>query len=271
MVLLLLFLGLPAWGLAAEDGYLDAIKSTLASSALSKAEQAEVHAKAAVAINAGVPADDVEIIVSRAVRRGANAGVIRRFLETGTSTRQQGLPVGPVLDRIEQGLSKGVPPERIAAAAQRLSEKLKVAQPLVDGLVRGGVKPGRKNEREAAIEATARALEASIPAEDLKGMGVAVRDRKGSLLLFTSAANTAAYFVGNGMSAKTSSHLVQNALEKGYSERDLDGMVKQMADRIMRGTMAEDAARQMEQEGMQGGMGGSGGMGGMGGMGGRRR
>jgi hypothetical protein len=285
-MMFVILLALPSWTFAAEDGRLDTMSGILQSSSLSKTEQTEVHAKAAAAINAGVPAEDVEIIVSRSIRRGADAGTINRFLDTGISTRQQGLPVTPVLDRIEQGLSKGVPPERIAVAAQQLASKITVAQPIVDDLIRSGVKPRQKNEREAAIEATARALEKSIPAEDLKKMGASVRERKGSLPLFISTANTAAYFAGNGISPKNSSRLVQNAVEKGYTERDLDGMVKQMANQMMRGTKAEDAAMQMEREGMQGGrgmeqdMGGpggmgpgssTGGMGGMGGMGGHRK
>ncbi len=280
-MVLLLLLALPLRTSAAEGGGLDAINGILQSSSLSKAEQADVHAKAAVAINSGVPAEDVEIIVSRAVQRGADAGTISRFIDAGLSAKREGVPVAPVLDRIEQGLSKGVPLERIVVAARHLSEKLVVAQPIVDDLIRGGVKARGKEEREAAIEAAARALEKSVPAEDLKGMGTAVHDRKGPLRLFTSAANTAAYFAGSGMSVKTSSHLVRNAVEQGYAERDLDGMVKQMAEEMRQGKRPEDAAMRMERENMQGGrgmeqqeMGGGRGMGsgsGKGSMGGPRR
>jgi hypothetical protein len=270
---LLLLLALPSRTFAADNGRPDSIGRILQSSSLSKAEQTDVHAMAAAAINAGVPAEDVAIIVSRSVRRGADAGTLNRFLDTGISTRQKGLPVAPVLDRIEQGLSKGVPFDRIATAAQQLASKIAAAQPIVDDLIRSGVKPKQRNEREAAIEATARALEKSVPPEDLKKMGDAVRERKESLPLFTSAANTAAYFAGSGMSAKTSSSLVQNAVENGYSERDLDGMARQISDQMMHGMGAEDAAMQMQRQGMQGGRGGMGpgsGMGGMGGMGGHR-
>ena len=282
--LLLLLLGLPPRALAADDRRLDAIKGTLQSSSLSNAEQTDVRARADAAIRGGVPAEDVEIIVSRAVQRGAGAEAINRFIDTSLSAKKEGVPIAPVLDRIEQGLSKGVPFERIAAASQQLAEKLAIAQPIVDTLIRGGVKQGRSSEREAAIAATARAIEKSIPVEDLKGMGAAVRDRKGTLPLFTSAANTAAYLAGSGMSVKTSSHLVRNAVEKGYSERDLDGMIKQMTEEMRHGSRPEDAATRMERGNMQGGRGmdqnmgngrgpeaGSGGMGGMGGMGGRRK
>jgi len=288
MFILLLF-SLPSWVVAAEDSHLDTISGVLQSSKLSKTEQAEVHARAAAAIHAGVPAEDVEIIVSRSIERGADAGTINRFLDTGIATKQKGLPVTPILDRIEQGLSKGVPLERISEATQRLASKIEVAQPLVDDLIRSGVKPKQRNEREAAIEATGRALEKSIPAENLKGVSAAVQERKGSLALFTNAANAAAYFAGSGMSAKTASGLVQDAVKKGYSERDMDGMVKEISDEMIRGSRADEAAMQMEREGMQsgrgmgqsmgshGGMGpgsstgGTGGTGGMGGMGGRGR
>ncbi len=278
MMFVLLFLALPSWTFAAKDSRPDTVSGSLQSSSLSKTEQTEVQAKAAAAVNAGIPAEDVEIIVSRAVHRGTDADTINRFLDTAISTRKQGLPVAPVLDRIEQGLSKGVPPERIASASQQLASKMAVAQPIVDDLIHSGVKP-KQNEREAAIEATARALERSVPPEDLRKMGAAVRERKGSLQLFTGAANTVAYFAGSGMSAKTSSRIVQDAVEKGYSEQDMDGMAKQIGDQMMRGTTAEDAAMQMEREGMHGGeiehdMGGRGGMGsgsGMGGMGGHKK
>ncbi len=279
IMFVMLLLTLPSWTFAADDKRPDTITGILQSSPLSKTEQAEVHARAAAAINAGVPAEDVEIIVSRSIQRGADAATINRFLDTGISTRQQGLPVAPVLDRIEQGLSKGVSPERIAVAAQQLASKIVVAQPIVDDLIRSGVKSKQRSDREEAIEATARALERSVSPEDLRKMGAAVRERKGSLPLFTGAANTTAYFAGSGMSARTSSRIVQNAVEKGYSERDLNGMAKQIGDQVMRGTRAEDAAKQMEREGMQSGgmeqdMGGRGGMSpgsGMGGMGGRKK
>lgn len=286
-----IFLAVFAWttgAYAAGNGSTDTIRNALETSTLSRSEQAAVQSKAEAALQAGVPADDVSIIVTRAVNRGADAGTISRLLDAGLAAKKEGLPVGPVTDRIEQGLSKGVPPDRIAAASERLVEKLRQAQPIVDGLVRGGLKQGHGNERNEAIQAAARALEQSIPAAAVEGMGSAVRSRQGSLRLFTRALDTAAYFTGSGMSPKTATQLVSHAVERGYSERDMDGMVRRVAAEMRRGLKAEDAASRMEREGMQGGRGmesqdmqremmnksGGGtapGMGGMGGMGGPRR
>ena len=285
LVLVLLLCALPSLTIAAENRHLDTISRVLEASTLQKAEQAGVSAKAAVAMNAGVPGEDIEIIVSRSVKRGADAGTINRFLDTSVSAKKEGLPVGPVLDRIEQGLAKGVPVERIAAASERLREKLAVARPVVEALIRDNVKHGTSGEREKAIEATARALEKSISPEELAGIGAAVKSKQGSLSLFTSAANAATYFAGSGISGKTATRLVHNAVEKGYSGRDLDGMIRRVDEEMRRGAKAEDVATRMEgermnaegnnrerqdmHEGMRSGPGGAGGMGGMGG--GRRR
>jgi hypothetical protein len=186
------------------------------------------------------------------VGRGADAGTINRFLDTGISVKKEGLPVRPVLDRIEQGLSKGVPTERIAAASQRLAEKIATAQPLVDTLIRNGMTPRRGNEREAAIASAARALEKSMNAQDIETMGAAVRNKRGSPMLFTSAMDTATYFTASGMSSKTAMHLVRDAVEKGASERDLGAMVRRVDDEMKHGTKAEDAATKMERGNMQG-------------------
>ncbi len=289
IALLLVSLAGASGAFATESGHQDAIQRALASSALPPADRAAVQSRAAAAINAGVPAEDVEIIVSRGLNRGAEAGAINRFLDISVSAKRSGLPAGPVLNRIEQGLSKGVPPERIAAASERLAEKLRVAQPIVDTLIRGGMAPRRSAERKEAIEASARALEQSIPAADIEGMGSAVKSRGGQLPLFTSAVDTAAYFAGSGVSSKTASRLVQSAVEKGYSTKDMDSLVKQMNNEMRKGVRAEEAAARMERETMEterdmnrkemmenhgegaGSMPGMGGMGGTGGMGGPRR
>ena len=280
-IVLFLFLLQPSWMEGAENGHLEHIKQALGTSSLPQTEQAVVNAKAAAALHAGVPAEDVEIIVFRAVGRGSDGGTINRLLDVSTSAKIEGLPVAPLLNRIEQGLSKGVPPERIAAASERLAEKLSEARPFVDALIRDGVKPRRSNEREAAIESAARALEKSVPAEAIETMGAAVKDKQGSLPLFTRAVDTATYLTGNGLPSQKAAQLVQHAVEQGYSERDLDGMVKKMDAEMRQGARAEEAAAKMERENMpreqdkgrqdmQSNHGGGAGPG-MGGMGGRGR
>jgi hypothetical protein len=236
---------------AAENPHLDNISRALGASALPRIEQNDVKAGAAAAVGAGLPAEDVEIVVTRSLNRGTDAGTISRFLATSVSAKKEGLPVGPVLDRIEQGLSKGVPAVQIAEASERLTEKLRTARPLVDKLIRDGLRPGRNAERDEAMVSTARALEKSIPEETIKGIGAAAWGRRGSLQLFTRAVDTASYFTVRGMSAQTASNLVQNAVEKGYNEKHLDSMVRRLDTEMKKGTRAEDAAAKMDREDMR--------------------
>ncbi len=250
--LLLIILAPSSGTFAAEGRYLDNVRRVLEASTFPRTAQIEVNARAAAAINAGVPAEDVEIIVSRAVARGADAGAINQFLDTGLSMKKEGLPVRPVLDRIEQGLSKGVPAERIVAASQRLAQKIAAAQPLVDTLIRNGLTARRGNEREAAISSAARALEKSMNTQDIEAMGASVRMKGGSLMLFAGAMDTATYFAASGVSPKTAMRLVRDAVEKGSSERDLGAMVRRMDDEMKQGTKAEDVADKMERGTMQG-------------------
>jgi hypothetical protein len=50
------------------------------------------------------------------------------------------------------------------------------------------------------------------------------------------------------MSSKTASRLVQSAVEKGSSERDLNAMVRRMAEEMKQGAKAQDVAAKMENE-----------------------
>ncbi len=263
----------------------DRIDTVLKSAGLPEAEQAAVRAKAADAVKAGLPAEDVEIIVERSVNRGMNAGVIARFFDAALTAKKEGAPAGPVLDRIEQGLSKGVPGERIAGAAGRLSGKLVIARPLVDGFARGGLKAESGADRDEAVAGTARALENSISVQSLRALAAAVRERGGTMPLYTVAANTAAFCAANGMSPLTAGRIVRNAVDRGSSGDDLDAMVRRMNDDMKRGAAMNDIAAKMDREaakperekerdsmrenirpdrGMSGGMGGGPGMGGRG-------
>jgi hypothetical protein len=241
----------PAGAQAEENRHLGSIRQALEASVLSQAEQAEVRTRAASAIQAGLPAEDVAIIVTRGLGRGADGATIGRFLDAGLLATGEGLTAGPVLDRIEQGLAKGVALDRIAAASTGLAEKLQAARPIVDDLIGRGLRPTQGAERESAIGSAARALEKAVTPADVVALGAAVRDADGPLRLFAHAADTATYFAGSGMAPKTAVLLVRHAIEKGFTIRDLDNMIKQMDAELRRGARAEDAAARMDRDTMQ--------------------
>jgi hypothetical protein len=152
----------------------------------------------------------------------------------------------PVLDRIEQGLSKGVPAERISSAAQGLAEKLATARPIVNDLVRSGIKPVPGRGHDDTIETVARALEKSIPEDAIMRTGEKVKEQKGSITLFAKAVDTMTTFTASGMTTDRASRLVHAALDKGYSEKDMEKMEKTLFDDLKKGRSMDEAATGME-------------------------
>ncbi len=248
ILLILLAVALPQAVFAEEGRSPGRVNSALESSSLSEADRTLVRAKAADAVRSGLPAEDVEIVVARSADRGVSAVAIGRFLDAAIAAKKKGAPAGPVLDRIEQGLSKGVPADRIAAAAERLGEKLVIARPLVDGLVRSGLQAGRSADRDDAVAGTARALEQSVSEESLRAIGAAVRGSGGHMTLYANAANTAAYCAANGMKPPTVTRLVREAVSTSSSGRDLDAMVRRIHRELERGTTIDEIEARLERK-----------------------
>jgi hypothetical protein len=191
----------------------------LDNSSLPQEAKLEVRVQADRAVKKGVPADDVAVIVDRSLKRGAEGGQIAGFLKTAAAVREQHLPVRPVLDRVEEGLSKGVPVGRISTVVRGLAEKLASARPIVSSLAQGGLKPG--SGQDEAIETVARALEKSIPRSVILDAGSKVMEQEGSLELFNRAVDTMTFLVGSGMPVKKASRLVASALDQSYPEREM--------------------------------------------------
>jgi hypothetical protein len=267
--------------------HLEEARVTVQRSSLSKEAKAGILAKADRAVAAGIPAEDVSVIITRGLSNGVESRHIEGFLEIATRTKEQNLPVRLVLDRTEQGLAKGVPADKISGVTQRLSEHLAAARPIVNKFESGGAKSTGAKGSEDSVETVARALEKSIPRDAVMKTGESVKERKGSIGLFNRAVDTMTTFVGNGMTTDLAAKMVHTAVGKGYSEHDLEAMerymvnerrknrpmdeiVSGMSSRMERGEMMHDM--QMQDRTGGGSMGGpnSGSMGGMGGMGGRR-
>jgi hypothetical protein len=267
--------------------HLEEARITVQRSSLSKEAKTGILAKADRATAAGIPAEDVSVIIARGLSNGVESRHIEGLLEIATRTKEQNLPVRLILDRTEQGLAKGVPADKISGVTQGLSEHLAAARPIVNKFESGGAKSTGAKGSEDAVETVARALEKSIPRDAVMKTGESVKERKGSIGLFNRAVDTMTTFVGNGMTTDQAAKMVHAAVSKGYSEKDLEAMERYMVNerrknrpmdevvsgmnsRMERGEMMHDM--QMQDRTGGGSMGGpnSGGMGGMGGMGGRR-
>ncbi len=233
---------------AVETGvkHLEEARLAVENAPLTRQEKLGILAAADRATKAGIPAEDTAIIITRSLRRGVASSGIEGFLDTATRVRNQGLPVRLILDRTEQGLSKGVLPERISAVVGGLADKLAAARPLVDTLVQGGAKPSHGGGPDQAIETVARALERSVPEEAIRRTEERVRDRKGSIALFDRAVDAMTTLAGSGMNTDQAARLVHTAVGKGYSERDFGGMERYTVNELRSGRRMSDIVSSME-------------------------
>jgi len=267
--------------------HLEQARITVERSSLSKEAKAGILTKADQAVAAGIPAEDISIVITRGLDQGVESRHIEGFLETATRAKGRGLPVRLILDRTEQGLAKGVAPEKISGVTQRLSGHLAAAKPIVNRVESGGVKATHAKASDDAIETVARAMEKSIPQDAVLRTGEKVQERKGSLGLFNRAVDTMTTFAGSGMTAGQAVKMVHTAVDKGYSEGDFEAMERYMVNEFRKNRSMNDVisgmnSRMERGEGMrdmqmQDRPGGgtmhepaSGGMGGMSGMGGRK-
>lgn len=265
--------------------HLGEARTTIEKSALPGEAKTGLLTKADRAVTAGVSAEDVSIIITRGLSREVESRQIESFLETATRTKEQQLPVRLVLDRIEQGLAKGVPAEKISGVTQRLSEHVAAARPIVNKIESSGLRSTRANGSDDAVETVARAMEKSIPQDAVMNAGERVKERKGSIELFNRAVDTMITFVGNGMTAGQAAKMVRTAVDKGYTERELEAMERYMVDGLRKNRPMSDIVsgmnsrmergemmREMQERPGAGPMHGpdAGGRGGMSGMGGHR-
>ena len=248
---------------AAEPGQkaLDEVKLSVERSALTREARESLLKKADDAVNAGIPADDVAIIITRGLGRGVDGKVIEGLVDTVLNVKAGNLPVRPVLDRIEQGLSKGVPPERIFTVTKRLTEKLAGADGIVTSLIKSGLKAGKSTEREGAVQTVARALERSVSENVITQTGIKAKKGNHSLSLFDKAVDTLTTLAENGMPTDQASRLVNKAMDKGYSEKDMRNMEREILNDLRAGRPMDEVLKSMdsmmERSGIDRGSGGT--------------
>ncbi len=114
----------------------DKVRSSVEKSTLPKKEKALILVKSYEAIKAGIPPDDLAVIINRGLKNKTTDGkTMEKFIDIAIKVKAQNLPVRPILDMIQQGLSKQVPAARIFNVTNRLAKKLARANIIVGNLV----------------------------------------------------------------------------------------------------------------------------------------
>ncbi|HET7318145.1 MAG TPA: hypothetical protein VFK23_03305, partial [Nitrospirota bacterium] len=87
-----MIMGLGGAAASGQEVLPEKIKAAVERSPLSGQGKAEILDAAGRALRAGIPADDVEVIISRGRDRGVGAGTTRELIDTAVKAREKGLP-----------------------------------------------------------------------------------------------------------------------------------------------------------------------------------
>lgn len=247
IVIIISSLAMMSGAASAETGRdLEEIRLSIERSALSQEKRMSLTVKASEAVKAGIPSSDIAVIVKRGLSRGVDVKMVEDVLDIAVRTKEKGLPVRPILDRIEQGLSKGVPHERISSSTRQLASKLAAADAIVNNISRSGVKIEEQADRWDTIHTVARALEKAIPGDEITKVGMKAAKQGASLTRFDASVNTMTAFVEMGMPVDDASRMIHKVMDKGYSEADMITMEREMAGRLRDGAGMEEVMKSME-------------------------
>lgn len=125
-----------------------------------------LDAAAARARAAGVPPDQVGAIVRRASERLVRTDSVVAGLAQLEAAARDGLPTGPVTDKILEGLAKRIPASRLKPAVEEVVDRLSTARRAL----------GELSERQGVVEEAAEALRRGAPVESLRALSGAARN-----------------------------------------------------------------------------------------------
>ncbi|OGW29415.1 MAG: hypothetical protein A2X56_04680 [Nitrospirae bacterium GWC2_57_13] len=181
-------------------------------------------AKAREALEQGISPDDVTALVQKGAEQKMGGQSTTLFLSIAVETKRQGLPERPILNRIHQGIAKGVPPDKVLMAAGQVKERLGAAAEVVDKARSQGLKSGNADERDRAVVAAAVALETGFPTDDIGKIGGLAAQKKRALSQFARAVESMANLKEAGMPRNLAVQTARQFVILDYSEK---GMARQ--------------------------------------------
>lgn len=230
--------------IASAAGPFDEAMLAIQKSDLPQGSKKALSAKANEAVNIGISPDDIAIIISRGLQRGFDNKTLGGLLDSVIKVKRRGLPTRQVLDRIQQGISKGIDPEKLLSSTNRLAERIIFAKVIVDKVIKSGVKAD--SGKEEAIQMVATAMDRSIHEGVITQTGNVVKKYNYPISMFSRAVDVITTLSENGLPERESAGLVHKAINKGYSERDLLMLEREAFNNLREGRRPEETVNKLD-------------------------
>lgn len=126
------------------------------------------------ATKSGLSTDAIELYVNRAVDGGVSPSTLEHLTGVLAKSVEDGLPSGPVVVKVLEGIAKSVPEDRLVLAVDRVLERLEFAAEIAR------IAHSKDEERGEFIVRTADAVTAGMDRKRLRSLAEHMGDRKDS-------------------------------------------------------------------------------------------
>jgi hypothetical protein len=187
-----------------------------------------MDAAAARARAAGVPPEQVGAIVRRANERLVRTDSVVAGLARLEAAARDGLPTGPIADKILEGLAKRVPADRLGPAVDEVVTRLTTARRAL----------GELSERGALVEEAAEALRRGAPVESLRALSSAARHAPYGAV--EPSIRELAELGERGVADELAGRALGTLAAKGYPASVIDSISGQLEDLLAEGGTAPE-------------------------------
>ena len=234
----------------------DAIEQMMRQSAYTTQHRAMLMARVREALESGMSPDDVATLMRKGIAGPTDARTLERYLALCIEAEQQGLPAQPVLNKILQGMAKGVPSERIITVAAKVKRTMEAAAGIVESAEQRGLQGSTSGKRKKAIETVSFALETGLPAGELTALSQKAVDKELSLARFTRVVESMVNLKAAGMPTDLVVRTARQFIILRYSEAGI-ARTEQELMRMKKDPMSWNRAFRRMQAGFGGTMGGT--------------
>lgn len=227
-VLALAVLAGAAWTASAQEPLRERIQERIRSARnLSDGERVEMQTNLEACIRSGVSDPGLETVFPR-TGRGRQIST-QTMLQLQTRVRvmaQEGLPVEPVLAKVQEALMKGVPEPGLGQVSERVERHVREAKRIMTQARADGIQPAADARRERQmIRELAQQMWRGTTAQDVDALRTQARERTRSRVCtaedLVATSETVTRLREEGVEARRATRVAGEALRQGYGAEEM--------------------------------------------------
>jgi hypothetical protein len=206
---------------------------------------------AEIAFAQSVLPQDLDDIARLSAAQGRSAEEVKPLVELATKAGERGLPPGPLVNKIKEGLAKGIDPKRIEPVLREMAGRLETAQETLKELSGRGLVDAGSGGRQRAVEVLAEALARGASPDEVRQIGRLAQEGKPRLTLeaLASGAKSLAVMKEGGVPAREGLSLVADALRQGFRPSELADLSRELKRRGREGRLPLQAVQDAVKRG----------------------